>query len=259
MLGKLIRYEIPALGRKLVPLYIGWAATAVVLGIMVGPLAGKSEFLMVISAMLYAGVATAIFVMAVILIVQRYKNSLLGDEGYFAHTLPVTASEHIASKAVAALVWVLLSGVALMLTGLLIAVFSGSIKDLFSLDWGLFFQDIFEHFDLKAAVMIVELIIVGALSITKSIMQIYTALTIGHQAKDRPSIASIGAYIGLMVAESFLGRLLMAVIPDNVLMNFSTRGGFMIGMLVAAVIMMAISAVYFFICRYLMETRLDLN
>ena len=52
MLGKLIKYEIPALGRKLVPLYIAWAATAVLLGVAVGNVESKSEFIMVLSGLI---------------------------------------------------------------------------------------------------------------------------------------------------------------------------------------------------------------
>ena len=106
MLGKLLKYEIPALGRKLVPLYIAWAAAAVFLGLMIGPLQEKSEFMIVISALLYTGVATAIFVMAIVLIIQRYKNSLLGEEAYFNMVLPVSTSQHIANKLISALIWV---------------------------------------------------------------------------------------------------------------------------------------------------------
>ena len=133
MLGKLLKYEIPALGRKLVPLYIGWAVTAALLGLAVGPASSKSDFMVVISAMLYSAVAAAVLVMAVVMIIQRYSKSLLGDEAYFYQVLPVTASEHIVSKAVSALIWVLLSGAAMLLTGLLIAIFSGSLKEFFGI------------------------------------------------------------------------------------------------------------------------------
>jgi hypothetical protein len=92
MLGKLLKYEIPALGRKLVPLYIGWAVTAALLGLAVGPASSKSDFMVVISAMLYSAVAAAVLVMAVVMIIQRYSKSLLGDEAYFYQVLPVTAS-----------------------------------------------------------------------------------------------------------------------------------------------------------------------
>ena len=85
MLGKLLKYEIPAMGRRLLPLYVAWAATALLLGLTTQSAESKTEYMVVISALLYTAVATAIFVMTIVLIVQRYNNSLLGDEIGRAH------------------------------------------------------------------------------------------------------------------------------------------------------------------------------
>ncbi len=102
MLGKLLKYEIPAMGRKLLPLYAAWAATALLLGLTTQSAESKNEFMVVISALLYTAIATTILVMTIILIVQRFSNSLLGDEAYFNHVLPVSVAEHIGNKAISA-------------------------------------------------------------------------------------------------------------------------------------------------------------
>ena len=138
MLGKLLKYEIPAMGRKLFPLYAAWAATALLLGLTTQSAESKSEFMVVISALLYTAIATAIFVMTIILIVQRYNNSLLGDEAYFNHVLPVSVSAHIGNKAISAMIWIFVTILVAILTGLLIGIgaliVSGeaiNLKDLF--------------------------------------------------------------------------------------------------------------------------------
>lgn len=252
MLGKLLKYEIPALGRKLVPLYIGWAVTAVLLGLAVGPAASKSDFMVVISALLYSAAATAVLVMAIVMIIQRYSKSLLGDEAYFYQVLPVTASEHIASKAVSALIWVLLSGVAMLLTGLLIAMFSGSLKEFFGI-----LPDIFRNIRGNEWLIILEFLILFAFSITKSVLAIYTAITIGHQAQKRTTLASIGAYFGVLLFESTVGRAVTGIFPQ-LFRNFDIYDFhriFLAGLLITS----AIGAIYFFICKYLMENRLNLN
>ena len=104
MLGKLLKYEIPAMGRKMLPLYAAWAVTALFLGLSTQAAESKSEFIVVLTGLLYTVVTTAIVVMTVILIVQRYSNSLLGDEAYFNHVLPVSAAEHIGNKLISAIV-----------------------------------------------------------------------------------------------------------------------------------------------------------
>ena len=210
MLGKLLKYEIPALGRKLVPLYIGWAVTEVLLGIAIGPASSKSDFMVVLSAMLYSAVATAVVVMAVITIIQRYSNSLLGDEAYFNQVLPVTASEHIASKGLSALIWVLLSGVAMALTGILIALFSGSLIEFFRMIPEIW-SDIIMNIKGVEWLILLEFLIMLAFSITKSVLAIYAAITIGHQAQNHTTLASIGAYIGVLFFETLIGRAAMGV------------------------------------------------
>ena len=258
MLGKLLKYEIPALGRKLVPLYIGWAATAVLLGVALGMGESESGFMIVLAGLLYSAAATAVIVMAVVMIVQRYHHSLLGDEGYFSHVLPVSASVHIANKTIAALVWVLISGVALIVTGLLIAIFSGSISDLLNIDWEVFIGDL-ANMGAKRWLLLFEFLILFTLSIGKSILAIYTALTIGHQARRRTTLASIGAYFGVLVFEMLIGRILVEVMP---FMADLYTGGFrdvQIFILCSAAITIAIGAVYFFICKYLMEKKLNLS
>lgn len=258
MLGKLLKYEIPALGRKLVPLYAAWAVTAVLLGIAVGSVESKSEFFMVISALLYSGVATAIFVMGVVMVVQRYSRSLLGDEGYFAHVLPVTADEHIASKTISAVVWVLLSFVAMAITGLLIAIFGGALMEILRFEWLKFFASLFKAMTFLKWLIVLEVIVAFLLSIAKSILAVYAALTIGHQAQTHTSLASIGAYLGVLTIESMVGRICATLAPV-IFRDPQTSGDFALIMLAIIAVLLLLSGVYFFICRTLMEKRLNLN
>ncbi len=258
MLGKLLKYEIPALGRKLVPLYVGWAVTAALLGLAIGPASSKSDFMVVLSGLLYSAAATAVLVMAIVMIIQRYSNSLLGDEAYFNQVLPVTASEHIASKGLSALIWVLLSGVAMFVTGIIIAIFSGSVIEFFRMLPELW-SDIIMNIKGVEWVILLEVLILFAFSITKSVLAIYTAITIGHQAQKHTTLASIGAYIGVLFFETIIGRAAMSIgFIKNFIMVFDIYDFhylFLGGLLVTTVL----GAIYFFICKYLMEKRLNLN
>lgn len=251
MLGKLLKYEIPALGRNLVPLYIGWAVTAALLGVFIGPSSSKMEFGVVFSGMLYSAATTAVVVMAVIMIVQRYSRSLLGDEGYFSHVLPVTAAEHIACKSIAALIWILVSGVALFVTGLIILLFSGEVPALADVDWSF-------RVTAEDVIGLIEMLVLFALSILKSVLAIYAALTIGHQARQHVRLASIGAYFGALTFEMIMGRLMISILPSEVYEIYSA-GDFQKIFITGALVTIALAAVYFFICKYLIENRLNLN
>lgn len=259
MLGKLLKYEIPAMGRKLLPLYAAWAATALLLGLTTQSADSKSEFMVVISALLYTAIATTIMVMTIILIVQRYKNSLLGDEAYFNHVLPVSVSEHIGNKVISATLWIFVTFLVAILTALLIGIgavivagrdfsFMSMIHDLMYTEF-----DIPEHFGLY----VIEGIILGIGGTVKTIMQIYAAITIGHQAPNHTTLASIGAYILIMIFESSVGRALTPLLfkleyDASGLMNFNRI--FIPGF----ILMVLFAVIYFFVCKYLMENRLNL-
>ena len=257
MLGKLLKYEVPALGRKLVPLYIAWAAAAVFLGLMIGPLQEKSEFMIVISALLYTGVATAIFVMAIVLIIQRYKNSLLGEEAYFNMVLPVSTSQHIANKLISALIWVFLTGVAAVITALIIGLFGGAFFEFIHINWKMVFQ----YINGNDVLLFLELLIAILVSSGKTVMQIYAAITIGHQAKSHTTLASIGAYIGILIFESMIGRLFIAIAPafSNLTSQMSEDAQFQTIMIPAILVGVVLIAVYFLVCKVLMEKRLNLS
>lgn len=257
MLGKLLKYEIPAMGRKLLPLYAAWAVTALLLGLTTQAAETKSEFMVVISALLYTAIATVIFVMTIILIVQRYSNSLLGDEAYFNHVLPVSVSAHIGNKAISAMIWILVTILVAVLTGILIGIgaliVSGealSLRDLIKVFYEI---DLPEHFGLY----FFEVLILSIGSIVKTIMQIYAAITIGHQAPNRTTLASIGAYILIMIFESSVGR---AFLPLFLKVEYGTDGfmNFNRIFIPTFIATLAFSAIYFFVCKYLMEKRLNL-
>ena len=257
MLGKLLKYEIPAMGRKLLPLYAAWAVTALLLGLTTQSAESKNEFMVVISALLYTAIATTIFVMTIILIVQRYSNSLLGDEAYFNHVLPVSVSAHIGNKAISATLWIFITVLVALLTGLLIGIgaliVSGEFISLRELIQGFYEIDLPEHFGLYA----IEVLIMVVTGIVKTIMQIYAAITIGHQVPNRTTLASIGAYILILIFESSVGRALLPLFinleygPDG-FVNFNKV--FIPGFITAVIF----SVIYFFICKYLMEKRLNL-
>ena len=257
MLGKLLKYEIPAMGRKLLPLYAAWAATALLLGLTTQSAESKNEFMVVISALLYTAIATAIFVMTIIMIVQRYSNSLLGDEAYFNHVLPVSVAEHIGNKAISATLWIFVTILVAILTGLLIGIgaliVSGEFISLRELIRGFYEIELPKHFGLY----VIEVLILTITGTVKTIMQIYAAITIGHQVPNRTTLASIGAYILIMIFESSVGR---ALLPLFINLEYNADGFvnfnrvFIPGFIMAVIF----SVIYFFICKYLMENRLNL-
>ena len=259
MLGKLLKYEIPAVGRKLGPLYIAWAAASIILGLSLKHVESKSETIMVIASLLYVGVAIAVAVMTLVLIIQRYSNSLFGDEAYFNMVLPVTASEHIANKTISALLWTVIATLAAFISAFLIGIFGIGITQLATIDLGPLKQ-LLSAVTGQHVLVAVEFIIASIFSTVKSVLAIYAAISIGRQAKKRTLLASIGAYIGLMIVESTIGTMIMPKMAESMNMNnVSWFPQSQLFMLCLFIMVLVAAAAYFLLCRYFLEKRLNLN
>lgn len=260
MLGKLLKYELPAMGRKMLPLYAAWAVTAFMLGFSVDLAGSQTDFPFIISGILYTAVATAIMVITIIMIVQRYSNSLLGNDGYFYHVLPVGTSAHIGTKLISATMWVLATMVVAILTGVLIVagvILAEGITLSEVMEAIRRFMEIDFNFPEHMALYVTEALILMLASIVKTVMQIYAALTIGYQAANHTTLASIAAYILLLVFESTVGEIVEPVTSNMV---YGTDGflDFHEIFVPCLAISVLLSALYFLICKLLLDKRLNL-
>ncbi len=255
MLGKLLKYEIPIMGRKLGPLYLAWLATAVFMGLIMGRANDSMGFIGIISILLFVAVSTAVVVMAIVLVIQRYTNDLLGDSGYFSHVLPVEPGTHILNKTISAVIWIIISTIAALVTAVVVSIAAG---DMDAFTQGLI--DFFKGITSSDVGLLIEFLILALLSCAKSVLAIYAAITIGHQAKNHRILCSIGAYIGVLVFESVLGNIMIHVLSlaELDLTSIHSLAGVQGFMAILFAFTIAIGCVYFFVTRYLMKNRLNL-
>lgn len=118
MLGKLLKYEFKATGRKFFPLYI--AMLFVSLLINFGIQFPQMELMLTFSAIALFGLFVALIVVTIMTIVRRFKNNLLSDEGYLMFTLPVSTGKLILSKLITAVVWIIVTGIIAILSATIV-------------------------------------------------------------------------------------------------------------------------------------------
>ncbi|MBQ9707772.1 MAG: hypothetical protein IJV66_01135 [Firmicutes bacterium] len=255
MLSKLLKYELPAIGRRLIPLYLAWMVASALLGFALNSVASKSDFFSVISLLIYVMVTTAVVVVAIILVVQRYNNSILGDEAYFNMALPVTTNQHIANKTISALIWVVISTVAAFLSALIICIFGGATSEAYR---G-FVNDILPLVTGQNVILCIEFLIMAIVSMVKTVLSVYAAITVGHQASKHVWLAAIGAYIVFMVIEGTISWL-CNLAELNVSWIYAANGfkDYQLLILVSTAILVALSAGYFLLCKYVIDKRLNL-
>ena len=113
MLTKLLKYEFKATARVMVPLCILSIALASVTQITLCTFldeTGSSPYSVTLILLIATAAAMgAVLAATVVLIVQRFRSNLLGDEGHVMFTLPVSIHQHILAKFLVGVFWMLAS------------------------------------------------------------------------------------------------------------------------------------------------------
>ena len=209
MLGKLLKYELKAMGRVLLPLYIVMIAAC---GLFAGNIklteskvmtAFFERFSLITGLFMVLSVIGVTIVM-IILIIQRFYKNLTGTEGYLMFTLPVTTLEHILSKMISAFIWVILGVIAGTIAGMLMISIFGELAEFWRE-----LRDVLKtltntsNLVLQVSLLIVLLI----LGVMESLTQVYAAIAVGHQMNSHRLLYSVVAYLGLSMIEGALGML----------------------------------------------------
>jgi len=109
MLGKLMKYELKATGRIMLPLYGSMIIMAFLCHFSVNYLSRQpfrfSGLINVLLISVFTLLTIAVGFMTVFLMAQRFYGNLLGDEGYLMFTLPVTVPGNIFSKLLVSIIW----------------------------------------------------------------------------------------------------------------------------------------------------------
>ena len=287
MLKQLLKYEFKATKRLYFGLYLALALLSVVLGVTFRQehaLAHSTSFqnLEVILMMVYVSVILAIAVLCFVNTVQRFCRNLLGREGYLMHTLPVTETQLILSKLLTSMVWVLCSGlVGVVCITVMVAVgvfdpetFGMADWDRWKQLWGMLYGELGAEF----WVAMVWTILINLARLASLILCVYAACMIAHQFKKQTMVAGILAFIGMNIVENQIDKLLgtndvtlfvdvtyklvdvSGVSEGTPVMHYMTAAfGQGASCLFCFVFTVAIAAVYFFLTRWLMKHKLNLE
>ncbi len=209
MLRKLLKYEFRATARLFLPLYLALIVFALI-NRFISPfkMLQSSTYFLDLQAiigllvmMAYFALIIGVIVMTVLIMIQRFYKSLLGDEGYLMFTLPVHPWQHIVSKLIAAMVWtmasfsvtmgsiVIISGVTELWRPLMEAV--NAFREFFGVSG---------FFVLPAAALV---------SLVSGILMIYAAIALGHLFPRHKLLASFAMYCALHVVSQVITLMII--------------------------------------------------
>ena len=286
MLKKLLKYEFKATARTYGGMYLALLAASVLFGGSVwrwnGTNSDAYSTLVGLLSLVYTAVIIGTVVVTIMTIVQRFYRNLLGREGYLMHTLPVTETQLILSKLLTSMVWVLCSGlVGVVCITVMVAVgvfdpetFGMADWDRWKQLWGMLYGELGAEF----WVAMVWTILINLARLASLILCVYAACMIAHQFKKQTMVAGILAFIGMNIVENQIDKLLgtndvtlfVDVTYKLVDVSGGSEGAPVMHYMTAAfgqgasclfcfVFTAAIAAVYFFLTRWLMKHKLNLE
>ena len=267
MLGKLMKYEIKATARTLIPLYIALLAFAIINKIFIGTglahkLEGFGSIPFILSILGYGCTMTAVFIVTFFVIIQRFYKNLLGDEGYLMNTLPVTTIANLTSKISIATFWNIVSGFVAILSIIIMAfnpdAFSNFFRELFR---GL--SEGYAKFGMQIYIAIIELIIAVLICLVKYVTMIYASISIGHLFSKHRILSSFGAFV---VLNLITGAITSAIGVSFSFLNWEnifsqSESFFPIHMILGIVILfnLVFFIAYFIITNYILKNKLNLE
>ncbi len=224
MLGKLLKHELKATSRHFLLLYAAFFIVTLFNKICFEVTITNNKFWFTfqnIMILLYIIFCAAIFVITIILIINRFYKNLVCDEGYLMFTLPVTVSEHIFSKLLIAYLWFFLSTIIFLFSVCLIVCGHGL---------GEFFNVIFEfimqsknYYGNEIFVTMIVFLLVILIQGFYSILQIYLSIAVGQLVNKHRIITSLAVYFGInfiiqnIVCMFFLFSNLLEPVVSNIL------------------------------------------
>ncbi|PKM52119.1 MAG: ABC transporter permease [Firmicutes bacterium HGW-Firmicutes-7] len=200
MLIKLLKYEIRATSRLLLPLYVALLIFAGINSLLfsIPSEALNTSFLYsvtsIISMVIYITIMVGILVMTLVVMIQRFYKNLLGDEGYLMFTLPVQTWKHILSKLLIAMLWIISSGIIAATSIFIIAHKSLPLGEI-----PIIFETLEREFGMNGYLFSFELTILAVLGLAANIVLIYSAIALGHLFNKHQLLASFGMYVALTI------------------------------------------------------------
>ena len=260
MLGKVLKYDLKALCRYLIPLY----AVLFGLGIMIrllGFFDNVSIIAIICGLMIVALVVLSClsFVLNGIFSVKYYLENLFKDEGYLTHTLPVKKGTLLFSKVLASLVTFSMTALVLIISLIVAFYQKGLFVDVVKvLNLSIYGMSVYEF--------LLFMIVYGVIGYVATILMVYASIAIGYSRSSNKLVSSVVwglifyfvmefLYLGLLGIIMIINPTFISNLDNSVFMMKDLITFFSIFMVFTALI----GGVYYYISYRFMDKKLNLE
>lgn len=271
MLGKLIKHEFRATSRIVFPLLL--ILIALTLGVIVFFSWGASTnlVLQIFSGLLmtaYVIALVASFIVILILMINRFRTNLLGDEGYLTFTLPASIHQIVWSKIIVSCVWFIATLAVVLLSGVIVsldAMAFAEVREFFFELWDVMTL----QYALNGTAIVLEFLLLIFVSYASSCLQFYAAMALGYSFDRRKGLLSIAFFFGFQFVSQFLFSILafsgilggfdIDIFMNSVSANLGIMGSIHVFFLFFIVFSALYGAIFYIITTQCLKKRLNIE
>lgn len=262
MLGKLLKFEFKASYKQLIPIAgVYLIATAIMRLMQEIPENGGKGIVM-----LLFGLFSIIFVLLSIAVsfypiysaVTRFKQNLLGKEGYLMNTLPVKTRTHIVTKIIVAFVITLTTFAVSILSTSIMYIgneTSDDLKEMFSSIIDPIIKGLKEN-----PVFVIEVFLAIVIGMIMVILMFYSAMALGQLSNSHKGIKAVGYYIITFIVQVVIFYFATKFVNGfNMWDKMSDNAALRLGALYFILYGLIFAVVHYLITTNILERRLNLE
>ena len=269
MLIKLLKHEFRATARIMGPLYLILLAVALGFNFSARLMDTSNVVLNVLAALVilaYVAAIIGVFIVAFILMLQRFYKNLLGDEGYIMFTLPASVHQHVWSKLIVSAVWFIATGAAVILSVFVAAFNVSFLTDLASV-FPKLFRELNAYYAFNGTAFILECLVLMLAACMSFSLQFYAALAVGHSFANHKMALSVLFFFVFQFVMQLISGTLLVMLDQGPLqsllsgLNFHVSGmpAIHIAMLLMIAMTVIYGAVFYIVTTITLKKRLNLE
>lgn len=265
MLRKLMKHEFRATGRVMGPLFGLLLIAALAARFSVGVLLeSDARFLNLLGGLFVTAFAIAIAgvcVMSLVLMINRFRTNLLGDEGYIMFTLPASVHQQIWSKLIVSAVWFIAAGLAVAAASFILVAQQGFWEEI-RRGFAEIFRHLTAYYAFNGTAFLLELLALIFVGCCVLCLEFYAAMAIGHSFANHKILCSVLSFLGLQFVMQLLsGGILVGTNYDLLTVSLPSDGVLAMHSVMLTVIASTavFGAVYYVITTMFLKKRLNLE
>lgn len=155
------------------------------------------ESMSIVAAMILFSLVFISGFITLILVARHVYRNFYSSEGYLTFTLPVTVDQHLSSKIISGMVWLLANSLIVVVSCVILVLFGFSTEGLVSTEVLRIFGELIQEIGTGLGVIFsLELVISGIIALLMSVLQVIFSVVLGGAlARTHKVLAGIGVYL----------------------------------------------------------------